>query len=128
MEPEIRYEYKKIMGWEDLLRVFVFSNAVGAEKFPSLLWEADHSMGGRIVTPQGSECFSEYISDPDFAGTWYGWEEKNVYHVQFTSASSGSRLSAIRHQKVAGWEVTLSVPQRDGKPYEGAYWKAFHGQ
>lgn len=84
---------------------------------------ADHSVGDREVRFADEKISQPYIRDPHFSGGWHVATAETVTRLEFGSASSGSRILAIRRGN--RWDITGTFPIIGGERYEGAYFKSF---
>lgn len=104
------------------VKAFIEKN--GLANFPHV-FVADHSMGGR-------EWKFEEGRDPVFyeepgagGGGWYICIEEDINFLYYSSATSGSSLTAEKYED-GTWVITLEVPVEDSKPYQGFYSRCFH--
>ncbi len=102
--------------------VEAFLEERGLKDIPRIFM-ADHSMGVREWKIAEGRT-PAYFEESCFNGGWYVFVEEDVTYLFGQSATSGSSLTAERIGRL--WSVTLEVPVKDGTPYRGSYWKAFH--
>lgn len=127
---------RKINGlaWVQIARAMSWSNT-DAELLDPFLQEyqvdqpvvvvANHSVGGRDWQLFDSNVAPLFLSDPNFDGGWYLFQEGEVTELFASSASSGSSLTARRNPN-GTWSLELWVPlEASGLPYQGSYWAAF---
>lgn len=88
------------------------------------IFMATHSFGERKWELEANRK-PIFFEEEDLNGGWFIFCEADVNYLFCCSASSGSMISAEK-QEDNTWSMLLEVPFQDGKPYKGAYWKAFH--
>ena len=91
---------------------------------------ATHSCGQRSWTLACAVRLEDvpYFDEKAFSGGWYHFREQEVVKLESASATSGSRLIAVKKKR--GWELRLEVPATPKGDYllayTGAYWAAYH--
>lgn len=93
----------------------------GLSNVPRVLM-ATHSIGGRrwkFAEGREPAFFRENVD-----GGWYALTNEDADYLYYSSAASGSNLTAEKEGET--WKVTLEVPVDNGEPYQGSYWTAFH--
>lgn len=102
-----------------------------AEEHGAVLWCSGDSIGGRYVVPEPDApngAIVRKVEDWGMASMcydphWYGYDMNQVSYAEYTSATSGSVLSA---EKLPDGDFRLEYhPPKDDPEYKGSYYSSW---